>query len=160
MRTWIGYAHPDRLLSYPDVAYLSGCSLPIRMLLIYPDVRWWPGAPVLDAGGTAGRPQLLREHHAPSLLRGRDRGSLSVTVMHALPQSLTRTEPRLLVRRSRATRDTVPYSGVCRIEACCSVVHHLGGYFASSEVVSCALAGITRPAWSCLGREDGCKHGS
>ena len=27
MRTWIGYAHPDRLLSYPDVAYLSGCVL-------------------------------------------------------------------------------------------------------------------------------------
>ena len=24
---WIGYAHPDRLLSYPDVAYLSGCVL-------------------------------------------------------------------------------------------------------------------------------------
>ena len=44
MHTWIGYAHPDRLLSYPDAAYLSGCSLPIRMLLIYPDVCWWPGA--------------------------------------------------------------------------------------------------------------------
>ena len=29
----IGYAHPDRLLGYPDVRYLSGCSLPIRM--------WW-----------------------------------------------------------------------------------------------------------------------
>ena len=25
MRTWIGYAHPDRLLSYPDDRYLSGC---------------------------------------------------------------------------------------------------------------------------------------
>ena len=31
MRTWIGYARPDRLLSYPDVRYLSRCSLPIRM---------------------------------------------------------------------------------------------------------------------------------
>ena len=31
MRIRIGYAHPDRLLSYPDVRYLSGCSLPIRM---------------------------------------------------------------------------------------------------------------------------------
>ena len=27
MRTWIGYVHPDRLLSYPDVAYLSVCEL-------------------------------------------------------------------------------------------------------------------------------------
>ena len=27
----IGCAHPDRLLSYPDVPYLSGCWLPIRM---------------------------------------------------------------------------------------------------------------------------------
>ena len=45
--TRIGYAHPDRLLSYPDIAYLSGC--------------------VLVAG-------------SPSPLRGRDRGSSSVTV--------------------------------------------------------------------------------
>ena len=30
-RMWIGYAHVDRLLRYPDVHYLSGCSLPIRM---------------------------------------------------------------------------------------------------------------------------------
>ena len=27
MRTRIGYAHLDRLLSYPDVRYLSGCAL-------------------------------------------------------------------------------------------------------------------------------------
>ena len=27
MRTRIGYAHPDRLLSYPDIHYLSGCVL-------------------------------------------------------------------------------------------------------------------------------------
>ena len=31
MRIRIGYAHVDRLLRYPDVRYLSGCSLPIRM---------------------------------------------------------------------------------------------------------------------------------
>ena len=59
MRTWIGYAHPDRLLSYPDAAYLSGC--------------------VLVAG-------------SPSPLRGRDRGSSSVTVTHALTLSFTWTE--------------------------------------------------------------------
>ena len=28
---WIGYAHADRLLSYPDARYLSRCCLPIRM---------------------------------------------------------------------------------------------------------------------------------
>ena len=55
----MGYAHPDRLLSYPDVACLSGC--------------------VLVAG-------------SPSPLRGRDRGSSSVTVTHALTLSFTWTE--------------------------------------------------------------------
>ena len=34
----IGYAHLDRLISYPDVRYLSGCSFPIRMFVSYPDV--------------------------------------------------------------------------------------------------------------------------
>ena len=24
--SWIGYEHPDRLISYPDVPYLSGCA--------------------------------------------------------------------------------------------------------------------------------------
>ena len=33
---WIGCVHPDRLLSYPDVCYLSGCLLPIRMLIARP----------------------------------------------------------------------------------------------------------------------------
>ena len=31
MRIRIGYAHPDRLLSYPDVRYLFGCWLSIPM---------------------------------------------------------------------------------------------------------------------------------
>ena len=52
MRTRIGYAHLDRLLSYPDVRYLSGCCLPIRMLLTYPDVPWWPGAAARPATST------------------------------------------------------------------------------------------------------------
>ena len=38
MHIWIGYAHPDRLLTYPDRRNLSGCSLPIRMFVTYPDV--------------------------------------------------------------------------------------------------------------------------
>ena len=29
--SWIGYEHPDRFISYPDLPYLSGCALPIRM---------------------------------------------------------------------------------------------------------------------------------
>ena len=29
--SWIGYEHPDRLISYPDLPYLSGYALPIRM---------------------------------------------------------------------------------------------------------------------------------
>ena len=100
------------------------------MFVTYPDVAFLSGC-ALVAGSR-------------SPLRGRNRGSLSVTVTHALTQSFTWAEPRLLVRRSRAARDMVPYSGVCRVEVCCSVVHHLGGYYASSEVVSCALTGITR----------------
>ena len=31
MRIWIGCAHLDRSLSYPDLHYLSGCCLPIRI---------------------------------------------------------------------------------------------------------------------------------
>ena len=38
-RIWIGTAHLDRLLTYPDVRYLSACSLPIRVFVTYPDVR-------------------------------------------------------------------------------------------------------------------------
>ena len=34
----IGCAHLDRLLSYPDLYYLSGSSLPIRIFVTYPDV--------------------------------------------------------------------------------------------------------------------------
>ena len=37
---WIGCGHVDRLCA-------SGCSLPIRMLFTYPDVRWWPGQQLL-----------------------------------------------------------------------------------------------------------------
>ena len=29
--SWIGYEHPDRLISYPDLPYLSGSALPIRI---------------------------------------------------------------------------------------------------------------------------------
>ena len=50
MRIRIGYAYLDRLLSYPDVRYLSGCCLPIRMLLTYPDVAYLSGCE-LAAGG-------------------------------------------------------------------------------------------------------------
>ena len=39
----IGYGDPDRLVSYPDARFLSGCSLPIRMLLTYPDARFLSG---------------------------------------------------------------------------------------------------------------------
>ena len=49
MRIRIGYAHPDRLLSYPDLRYLSGCLLPIRMFVTYPDVLQ-PGLGGLRAG--------------------------------------------------------------------------------------------------------------
>ena len=33
---WIGCVHPDRLLTYPDVGFLSGCWFPIRMLISRP----------------------------------------------------------------------------------------------------------------------------
>ena len=31
MTIWIGCDDPDRLITYPDARYLSGCALPIRM---------------------------------------------------------------------------------------------------------------------------------
>ena len=36
---WIGCDDLDRLITYPDACYLSGCVLPIRMRVTYPDVR-------------------------------------------------------------------------------------------------------------------------
>ena len=36
MSIWIGYEHPDSLLTYPDVANLSGSVQPIRMGVTYP----------------------------------------------------------------------------------------------------------------------------
>ena len=35
MNIWIGYEHPDSLLTYPDVANLSGSVQPIRMRVTY-----------------------------------------------------------------------------------------------------------------------------
>ena len=35
----IGCDDLDRLLTYPDARYLSGCALPIRMRVTYPEVR-------------------------------------------------------------------------------------------------------------------------
>ena len=67
MRIRIGYAHLDRLLSYPDVRYLSGCCLPIRMLLTYPDVSWRPVATASYVGVTAPAcaSQQSRPRHGP-----------------------------------------------------------------------------------------------
>ena len=57
MRIRIGYAHPDRLLSYPDVRFLSGCV-------------WVAGATTSYAGGTA-LSLVAQWCHAPGLvLRG------------------------------------------------------------------------------------------
>jgi len=39
-------------VTYPDIAYLSGCCLPIRMLLTYPDVAYLSGC-VLVAGSSS-----------------------------------------------------------------------------------------------------------
>ena len=41
MNIRIGYEHLDSLLTYPDVANLSGSVQPIRMWLTYPDA--WRG---------------------------------------------------------------------------------------------------------------------
>ncbi|ERH32348.1 hypothetical protein HMPREF1980_00419, partial [Actinomyces sp. oral taxon 172 str. F0311] len=39
-------------LSYPDARYLSRCSLPIRMLVSYPDAYCPRGHPVIDEHGS------------------------------------------------------------------------------------------------------------
>ena len=58
---WIGCVHPDRLLSYTDVLFKSGCWLPIRMFLSYPDVDF-PSARIrrdvaCPLGECAGEPR-------------------------------------------------------------------------------------------------------
>ena len=45
----IGYGDPDRLVSYPDARFLSGCCLPIRVFVAYPGVRCLSG--VVDRCG-------------------------------------------------------------------------------------------------------------
>ena len=50
----IGYGDPDRLVSYPDARFLSGCSLPIQVLLTDAGVCWYPGRAVpLRASGSS-----------------------------------------------------------------------------------------------------------
>ena len=68
MRIRIGYAYLDRLLSYPDVRYLSGCCLPIRMLLTYPDVRYLSVCVMVSVGTRL--PFTLMEPHLDLLLSG------------------------------------------------------------------------------------------
>ena len=69
---WIGCVHPDRLLSYPDARFLSGCSFPIRMFVSYPDVDF-PSARIrrdvaCPLGECAGEPSAC--FWAGSLERG------------------------------------------------------------------------------------------
>ena len=37
---YLGYEHADRLITYPDAPFLSGCAVPIRMRRSYPDTRF------------------------------------------------------------------------------------------------------------------------
>ena len=75
MRTRIGYAHLDRLLSYPDVRYLSGCVLVADDL--GPSTRAGPRLCLLVSGVTplrwvlcqfGGGVMLPHWRHAPSLV--------------------------------------------------------------------------------------------
>ena len=61
MRIRIGCAHLDRLLSYPDLRYLSGCCLPIRIGALSgqrcpPDVRAGGGCGVAPRSITSSPP--------------------------------------------------------------------------------------------------------
>ena len=59
MRIRIGYAYLDRLLSYPDVRYLSGCCLPIRMCVGGREPQSLTRAgPRLERSGPRGRSQV------------------------------------------------------------------------------------------------------
>ena len=58
MRIRIGYGDVDRLLKYPDAAYLSGCSLPIRMCVGGREPQSFTRAgPRLERSGPRGRSQ-------------------------------------------------------------------------------------------------------
>ena len=39
----IGHEHADRLITYPDAPFLSGCAVPIQMLRSYPDAPFLSG---------------------------------------------------------------------------------------------------------------------
>ena len=38
--TLLRFEHADRLITYPDAPFLSGCAVPIRMRRSYPDTRF------------------------------------------------------------------------------------------------------------------------
>ena len=99
MRTRIGYAHLDRLLSYPDVRYLSGCVLVADDL--GPSTRAGPRLRLLVSGVTPLR-WVLRQfgggvmlphgcHALASSCVGSGDGSptMSHVIPPRLPQTLT-----------------------------------------------------------------------
>ena len=60
------------------------------MFVTYPDVPWWPGAPVLYEGGTATAGMRAHEQLNPSPLHGRNRACLYVAAEPPAIRSLTR----------------------------------------------------------------------
>lgn len=97
MRTRIGYAHLDRLLSYPDVRYLSGCVLVADDL--GPSTRTGPRLCLLVSGVTPLR-WVLRQfgggvmlphwcHALASSCVGSGDGS--PTMLHVIPPRLPQT---------------------------------------------------------------------
>ena len=118
MRIRIGYAHPDRLLRYPDVGFLSGCWFPIRMCCR-------PGAAPAQLAASRVRDSARRDIGGWG--RGRCGGAKAALVMVQLarPRSLpplpgargwaVRFLLRPLVRVVPATRAG---GGFCSIRSC------------------------------------------
>ena len=87
----IGTAHPDRLLTYPDVHNLSGCSLPIRVLAR--SSRWSRFGVVRSRFGAVWCPHRRPPRQRRPATRCRGRGDLRLGGNDAWPRVLLAREP-------------------------------------------------------------------
>ena len=122
------------------------------MFVTYPDVPWWPGAPVLYEGGTATAGMRAHEQLNPSPLHGRNRACLYVAAEPPAIRSLTRVCAALrLVAQWYTT-----YVGITPVRR----------WRHAPSLASCSRTGVMFPnwchalAWACVGCENGRGHGS
>ena len=99
MRIRIGYAHPDRLLRYPDVGFLSGCWFPIRMCCR-------PGAVPAQLAALRARDPARRDIGGWG--RGRRGGAKAALVMIQLARRLLQPLPGIVAGLFGSCRALLP----------------------------------------------------